>query len=48
MFVAVTAVPDEVQLADQPWETDCPLGRVNRSVQDVHGSPVFCTVRLAV
>ena len=48
MFVPVIAVPDAVQLADQPWVNDCPLGRVNRRVHDVHGSPVLVRVMLAV
>ena len=48
MFVAVIAVPDGVQFADQPCVNDCPLGSVNRRVHDVQGSPVLVMVMLAV
>jgi hypothetical protein len=48
MLVAVIAVPDAVQLADQPWVKDCPAGSVNFRVQDVVASPVLRMVRLAV
>jgi hypothetical protein len=39
MLVAVRAVPEAVQLADQPELSACPAGRVNRRVQAVIGSP---------
>src|SRR5262249_41970756 len=48
MFVAVSAVPEAVQLADHPWVKPCPLGRVMVNVHAVIGSPVLATVRLAV
>jgi hypothetical protein len=46
--VADTFCPEELQFADQPEPSDCPLGRVKVKVQPDHGSPVFVTVRLAV
>jgi hypothetical protein len=48
MFVADSAVPEAVQLADHPWVKLCPLGRVTASVHEVIGSPVLATVRFAV
>ena len=46
--VAVTALPDWLQLADQPWATFCPLfGKVKVSFQLLTASPRFWMVRLA-
>jgi hypothetical protein len=48
MFVAVTVAPLWLQFADQPFDSCCPLGKLNRSVQLLIGSPRFLMSRLTV
>jgi len=48
MFVAVTAEPEAVQLADQPLLNACPLGSVKRSAQVVITSPGLAIVMVVV
>jgi hypothetical protein len=48
MFVAVMAVPEAVQFADQPLLNVCPDGSVNRRVHVVIVSPGLDSVMFVV
>jgi hypothetical protein len=45
---ALTVSPEDVTVAFQAWETRCPAGKVQPTVQLVTGSPRFFTATLAV